>query len=32
VLLGYADDTNIMGRTKIAVSEVYEELKRELKK
>ena len=31
VLLGYADDTNIMGRAKIAVSEVYEELKERAK-
>jgi len=30
-LLGYADDTNLLGRTKISVSEVYKELKEKAK-
>ena len=31
-LIGYADDINIMGRTKNLISEVYEELQERAKK
>jgi hypothetical protein len=31
-IIGYADDINIMGRTKRVISEVYSELKRESKR